>query len=640
MYRFFILLLCLAHLGDSLMAQPSDSYNTALWKKFDTPPGADPNVPDSLGGAGFEKIAAQMGFVTYSPKPAELKYFGDPRAKVGGAIRFTTYNFPQTFRPEGQGSNSIINQDIKGMVYETLLSTHPVTQEYIPSLASHWKISEDKRFFTFRIDPNARFSDGKRVTAEDVVASWNLLMDETLLEPSNQLVYGAFDKPVVLSTYLVQIHCKKRGFRHFLYLTTALYVQPAHEIASLSGREYLNTYKKTMPAGSGEYILLQKDIQEMKGYVLTRRNDYWAKDYATNKYVGNFDSIAYSVVRDNLLLEYEMLKGGQSDVFRFNMLTTEKWVKDSKYEALSKGWMRRCRIFNNAPMGTQGYAFNMRKEPFNDIRVRKAFAYLFPRKQIIEQQLYNEYIPFNSHYPNTVYANPTNEQWEFSPEKANKLLDEAGWKVRNSAGIRTKKGEDFSIVCPLQTNLLPYLKPYIEQLKKAGIELQIDSMNWQEMLRRIDSRDFTIAHVSYGGLLTPNPETSLLSTLAAQDYNNNIHGVTNLRIDALCSEYNNEYDLGRRIAIIREIDKLCDSLCFDIMSWNPKGIRLAFWDKFGVPEFGLPRFAQLSYVYSNIATTWWYDEAKAKRLAKAVKEKKSLGNSGDIEEIRFWDKFK
>ncbi|MFN9959107.1 MAG: ABC transporter substrate-binding protein, partial [bacterium] len=92
--------------------------------------------------------------------------------------------FPTTFRPEGQNSSLVVNTEIKGYIYETLLTSHPVTREYIPSLATHWKVSADKKTFTFRIDPNARWSDGKPVVAADVVASWKLMVDEGILEPA------------------------------------------------------------------------------------------------------------------------------------------------------------------------------------------------------------------------------------------------------------------------------------------------------------------------------------------------------------------------------------------------------------------------------------------------------------------------
>ncbi|MBL7999444.1 MAG: hypothetical protein JNL32_12510, partial [Candidatus Kapabacteria bacterium] len=106
----------------------SNSANTKLWKKYETPPGADPSVADTAGGAGFEKIAEKMGFVTYSPKEDELKYFGDSRAKTGGEIRILSNQFPATFRPEGQNSSSVYNQEVKGTVYEGLLSTHPLSR--------------------------------------------------------------------------------------------------------------------------------------------------------------------------------------------------------------------------------------------------------------------------------------------------------------------------------------------------------------------------------------------------------------------------------------------------------------------------------------------------------------------------------
>ncbi|MFM8180179.1 MAG: ABC transporter substrate-binding protein, partial [Candidatus Kapaibacterium sp.] len=238
---------------------PSNSNNTKLWHKYDTPPGADASVPDSLGGDGFEKIAEKMGFTTYVPKDDELKYFGDPRAVKGGEFRIISDQFPATFRPEGQNSTTVYNNDVKSVVYETLLGEHPVTRQWLPALASHWKISDDKLTFTYRINPKARFSDGKPVTSADVVASYKLMMDETILEPSSQLVYSKFETPVAVSTYIVQVKAKSLNFRNFLYFSGALLVQPAHEIGMLTGREYLEKYNQVMPAGSGPYILLTQD---------------------------------------------------------------------------------------------------------------------------------------------------------------------------------------------------------------------------------------------------------------------------------------------------------------------------------------------------------------------------------------------
>ncbi len=619
---------------------PSNSNNFSLWHKVDTPPGADASVPDSLGGNGFEKVAEKMGFLTYVPKQEEMKYFGDPRAVKGGEFRIVADQFPATFRPEGQNSSSVYNQDVKSLVYETLLGEHPVTREWVPSLASHWKISEDKMTFTFRLNPNARFSDGMPVTSADVIASFKLMMDETILEPSAQVVYSKFEEPVALSKYIVQVKTKSLNFRNLLYFAGSLLIQPAHEIGKLTGREYLEKYNYKMPAGSGSYILLEQDIKDGVQYVLTRRADYWDKDNPMSKYTGNFDRLVYEIVRDNPTLQYEKFKNGEGDAFRFSMATTEKWIKDVNYEALQHGWIKRMRVFNSAPMGTAGYAFNMRKEPWNDIRVRLAFSHLVPRKQIIEKLLYNEYEPFDSEYPNSVYENPNLEKIDYNPELANKLLDEAGWTSRNSDGIRTKNGKLLRIELAITKPIERFVTPTQQELRKAGIDMQIKFEDWPTTIKNIDARNFEVFHFGYGGLQPPNPETSLKSSLADKTNNNNIQGVKNARIDELLDAYDRAFEVKDQIKIIREIDSITYSMHFNMMEWNPKGIRFAYWDKFGMPEYVAPRYMQLSYMYRYIAMTWWYDPEKVAAIEEAKAKKADVPGPKDIQENRFWKTLK
>ncbi len=618
---------------------PSNSKNFSLWHKVDTPAGADPSVADSLGGNGFEKIADKMGFVTYVPKDDELKYFGDSRAVKGGEFRIVSEQFPATFRPEGQNSTSVYNQDVKAIVYETLLGTHPLTNEYMPSLASHWKISEDKMTFTFRINPNARFSDGNPVTSEDVIASYKLQMDETILEPSAQLVYSKFEMPVAISKYIVQVRTKTLNFRNLLYFSGML-IQSSKEIGKLTGKEYLEKYNQVMPVGSGPYILLTQDIKDGVQYIMTRRDDYWAKDDPVNKYAGNFDRIVYEVVRDNPTLQYEKFKNGEGDCFRFNMATTEKWIKDTEYDAIKHGWVKRMRVFNEAPMGTAGYAFNMRKEPWNDIKVRVAFAHLVPRKQIIEKLLYNEYEPYDTEYPNSVYECPSNEKIEYDPALANKLLDEAGWSQRNAQGIRVKNGKALSFELAITKPVERFVTPTQQELRKAGIDMQLKFEDWPTTIKNIDARNFEVFYFGYGGLVIPNPETSMKSSLADKSDNNNIQGIKNERVDQLCDAYDKAFDVKEQIKIIREIDSIAASIHYNVQQWNPRGIRFAYWDKFGMPEFVAPRLTQLSYLYRTLAMTWWYDPEKAAAIDAAKAAKKDVDGPKTIQENRFWKEHK
>lgn len=614
------------------------SYNTKLWKKFDNiPPGADASVPDSLGGAGFEKLADKMGFVTFTPKEDELKYFGDSRAKKGGKITKVISRFPLNFLPFGRNSHLVENSIIEAFVYEPLLNTHPTSGDYVPQVATHWKISPDKMTYTFRIDPNARFSDGTRLTSKDVIATWKLMMDETIQDPSQQLTFGKFEIPKAVSMYILEVKCKELNFRNMLYFANNIFILPEHVIGNLTGAEFIEKCQFSMVPGSGPYILLDKDIKKGQQYSLTRRDDYWAKDYPLSKYSANFDRIQFDVVEDNTNLEYEKFKKGDQDYFLFNSLTTDKWLND-KYESVEKGYIQKRRVFTNAPFGTAGPTFNMRKPPFDDIRVRKAFAYLFNRESMIKNLLFDEYLQTDSHNDNSVFESPDSPKVTYNPELAASLLKEAGWTTKNSEGILLKNGKPFELEFPIPKQVEKFVLFYQKDLRTAGIELKVKIQDGTTLFKNATAHNFTIWWENWSGLLIPNPETSYLSELADKPDNNNVAGFKNPRIDALCKQYDTTFSRKEQIKIIQEIDKIVGETFSDALTWYPKGLRIAFWNKFGMPEYVLPRFTQFGYLDLYLMGSWWYDADKDKALEDAKKAKSSL-QVGEIP-VTFWQNFK
>ena len=158
--------------------------------EFNVAPGADPSVPAAMGGNGFEKIAADSGWQTGSLTPEQFSLVADTNAKKGGSISFALMEFPATFRQYGKDENSQTTRMINSLVYEPLIGTNPLTLEFLPSLASHWKVGADGQTYFFRIDPNARFSDGHPVTTEDVLATYKLAMDSTILSPFTNSFYA------------------------------------------------------------------------------------------------------------------------------------------------------------------------------------------------------------------------------------------------------------------------------------------------------------------------------------------------------------------------------------------------------------------------------------------------------------------
>jgi len=135
----------------------------------DADSGADPSVPAAQGGRGFTGEGWQTN--------TDYDLIGDPRAVKGGVLRQGMMtDFPGTFRYYGPNITEW-NLSLYELAYESLLYLHPTTLEYIPGLATHWQIADDRRTFRFRINPNARWADGMPVTSDDVVATWRLSVD-------------------------------------------------------------------------------------------------------------------------------------------------------------------------------------------------------------------------------------------------------------------------------------------------------------------------------------------------------------------------------------------------------------------------------------------------------------------------------
>ena len=601
--------------GDANKTTNSNSDNLSYVKK-------DLTTTPEEGGYGFGKIAEQLGYETSKIPEDDYKYFGSPKAVKGGHLKHIRSRFPATMRILGQHYNYAENIDIIiPLCYQTLLGMHPVTLEYMSGLATHWKVSEDKMQMWFRIDPDARFSDGEEVTAEDVVASWDIRMDETILMPSTQLVYGKLERPEILSKYIVTVKAKNLNWRNLLYFS-GMSILPEHYLRDLDGTAYLEEYNMKMLPGSGPYIIKDEDIINQESFSLTRLDSWWAKDHKTSKNMYNFDRITISVVKDNEALMYEKFKKGESDFFQVKK--PSMWVDETDFEAVQKGWIQKRRVHSSAPAGTWGYAFNMRKWPFDDKKIRYAFSYLYDREKLNKEILYDEYTIINSLYSGSEYENPNNEKFKFNPQKAVKLLSEAGYKKRNDDGIlvHNKTGKALSFSLDLRKPYEYRVTPMQQILKQYGIDMQIKFIDATTRWKNLMDRNFTIDFQAWGGLIFPNPESSIHSSLADKKNNNNITGFKNERVDELLDLYDVEFDQNRRIEIIREIDGIYSDV--HPAAWGMSRLvpdRLLFWNKFGYPDYMLTKYTG---DYSDILKHWWFDDQQTEKLEQSKQSNSNL----------------
>jgi microcin C transport system substrate-binding protein len=610
-------------------ATPSSNARASLDKSAypvfpDADQGADPAVPAEQGGRGF----TGQGWETTS----DYELIGDPRAVKGGVIREYLSDFPGTLRIDGPESNTVLNSMIQAMAYETLVSLHPTTLDYIPALATHWQVSPDKMTYRFRINPNARWSDGRPVVADDVVATWSLKMDKGLQDPMAALVFGKFEKPVAESKYIVRAKSTVLNWRNFMYFASSMPILPSHVLKDIDGARYVKEYNFKLLPGTGQYRVDEADVVKGKSLTIRRRNDYWAEKHRRNIGTGNFDEVRETVVRDQKLA-FEMFKKGDLDYYYVNI--SREWVEELDFDKVQRGQIQKRKIFNDNPSGTSGLAFNTRKAPLNDIRLRQALAHLFNRDLLIEKLFFKEYMPLNSYYAGGLYENPNNPKMPYDPQKALSLLAEAGWKGRNAQGQLVKDGR------PLTIELLyaskgsePWLTVYQEDLRKVGIGVNLRLVTGETQFQLISERKFDLVNAGWTGLLFPNPETSYHSRLADVNNTNNITGMKDKRIDQLLDVYDKEFDQQKRVAIIREIDGILANHHHYALGWDAPFQRIAFWNRFGAPEGYLTRVGD----YRDITSLWWKDPGKDQQLTESLRDtsvKLAVGPT----EVRYWQDY-
>ena len=577
-------------------------------KQFDTPPGADPSVSAELGGAGFKGD----GWETKT----NYNLLGDSNAVKGGSFVLSVPDFPNTLRTQGKDANTTVNLMMENMIYESLVQQDPVTEEYIPGLATHWKISEDKMKFSFRIDPNARWADGKPVTAEDVVATWKLLVDPGILEAYSNILYGSYEQPVAESKYIVSVKSKQLNWRQFLYFAASMRILPAHYIGNIKGSEYLEKYQFDVIPGSGPYLVQKDDIKKGQSVLIRRRSDYWAEKERYNIGLNNFDEVKFEVVSDESLA-FEKFKKGDLDLYNVNR--AQWWAERFDFDEAKRGLVLKSRIFNENPNGIQGLVFNMRKPPFDDIRLRKAITYLWDRDKFNEKLFYKAYSPIYSYFPGSVYENPNDPKISFNLDSAKALLSAAGWTEKNSDGYLVKNGKVFELELPFDggPGQERYLTVFQEDLKKAGVKLNLKQIDGATRFKLGNERNFTILITAWTGLRVPNPESSLKSNTADQPNTTNWPGIKDKRIDELCDTYNVTFDKKERVKIVREIDSIACSYFGYGFGWYGPYQRIAYHNKFGYPKWELPRTAD----FLSIPVMWYYDPEKAAEYDAAMVDK-------------------
>jgi microcin C transport system substrate-binding protein len=600
----------------------NDSTKPVSIKQFNIPPGADPGVLPEQGGMGFDG----KGWLTNDKN----SIINNKNAVKGGKFVFSVSNIPPTIRIFGKDSNFELNSIISNLTHESLLNVDEADNSFRPGLATHWKVADDSLTFTFRINPDSRWADGMPVTSEDFIATCGLLSDSTIMQPFINEFINTFEKPVVLSKYIFSIKSKIKTWRQLYYIAT-LSVLPGHILRNLTGRDYLEKYQSKYLIGSGAYLITDNDLKKGESITLKRRSDYWGENEKYNKGKYNFNEISF-IKSGNDLLEFEKFKKGEIDLYRIKDPASSESKFD--FDIANRNLIIRKKIYNNAPLGQSGLTFNTKEYPFDDIRIRKAFIHLFNRKFINEKLFGNAYSLYNSFFPNSEYSNPGNPVIGHNSDSAIALLNEAGWQF-NKKGVLEKNGKTLEVSIPFLKPMDRYLTIYQEELKKAGITLNLKETDLPTLFTLGNEKTFSIIPIKWNGLIFPNPESNLSSVSANQKNTTNWAGISDPRIDSLCKLYDAAFNKTEQIKIIREIDGIAYSYLSLIDGFYKDYEMIAYQNKFGYPEGILGNFSNLSFIFSY----WYIDTDKNEKYNKALSDKNIVLPKEDIVND-YWKKIK
>ena len=530
-------------------------------------------------------------------------------ARPCGAITLWGSAMPKSFNM-WEDYNSF-SAELMGMMFEPLVSLHSTEDREVGILADSWNVSEDGKTFTFHVDPRAKWSDGKSVTAEDVQFYYDVIMDEKNLTPIFKVGLSRFDRPEVVDSLTVKMTAKESHWGNF-WEAAGMLAFPKHVWA---GKDF-NQIRYEFPVVSGPYKI--KTFREDRYVELQRRVDWWGfkKNWNRGKY--NFEKIRYRFMNDQTKA-LEAFK--KQDINAYAIYTSSIWMKQTDFDAIQKGWAVKQRVFNKEPIGFQGMAINLRKPQFQDVRVRRALNMLLNREAMNEKYMYNQYFLLNSYYPDLWEGNqnPTTPLYKFNPDSARALFAEAGYKV-NAQGVLEKDGKPFAINFITSQEDLRHLTLFQEDLKKVGVVATIEQMSQSTLRKRLDDADFDLYWVNWGAGRLRDPEASWISTTALQKGTNNLAGVQDKVVDSLINLQKTEFDLAKRNEILKALDNRLAEIVPYVLMWQCDHHRILYWNRYGTPEKVFDRFNR----EDAIPVYWWLDPTKSAALDKAMKAGESL----------------
>jgi microcin C transport system substrate-binding protein len=585
--------------------------------------------------------------------PPDFPYFPyvDPDAPKGGEVTLAsigTYDSfnpfilrgtatggmvsPWVVMPGGSGSGSSV-----GHVWESLLtsSADEMASGY-GHLAQTIELPADKMWVAFELRPEAKFSDGTPVTAEDVAWTYRTLLEKG--RPSFRIQMADVKDVVVESPRRVVFHFNSNENRELPLILGGLPVMPKH---FFDGRDFTRPLTDP-PIGSGPYRIASFELGRSVTYA--RRPDWWAADLPTGRGTNNFDRVRVEYFRDSTVA-MEAFKAGQIDLRSENI--SKNWATAYDFPAVTRGLVIKKEFIHQLPTGIQGFAMNTRRPVFANPLVRQAMDEVFDFEWENKNLFYGAYKRTNSYFANSPLASsgiPQGDELKLlepyrkdlppalftepfklpvtdasgsnrdQMRRALDLLKQAGWTIQDRKLVN-KDGEQMAFTILLDEPSLerPTL-PYAQLLQKLGIDVKVRTVDPAQYQHLTDDFDFDMLMMIYPeGDLPGNELRDYFTCASAKAQGSfNAPGICQPVVDALVEKVVNAQDREALTTAARALDRVLLWSWYLVPNWHSQDFHIAYWNRFGYPDKPIREGFDFD--------TWWVDPAKVAALAAAKQQ--------------------
>jgi microcin C transport system substrate-binding protein len=541
--------------------------------------------------------------------------FASPDAKRGGEFRTTVPSFPLTLRTIGPDSNDSFRAYLlQGNV--PLVGQHPNTLKFIPALATEWAFDPDGKTVYYRLDRNARWSDGMPVTADDFLFTRDLMRSKYIVAPWYNNYYTNIVVDVVkyddYTIAVVGATPKPREELMYEY-SAAAYPRQFHKL----DEHWVENYNWRIPPVTGPYRISRVEKGQ---FVEFKRVDNWWGDH--NKYFAhryNVDTIRISVIRDtNVAWEY-FLRG---ELDSFLVVQPTLWHEKAQGEPFDKGYIDKIKFYTDSPQPAAGMWLNEDDPLLADRNIRLGLAYSMNVDLMLSTILRGDYERLKQHYDGYWdYTDTSIKPRPFDLAKADEYFNAAGFTKRGPDGIRVRGNDrlSFNVVYATQDHT-PRLVLLREEARKAGVELNLQLQDSSAAFKQVLEKKHQIAWMAWEAGYTPAFWEHYDSVNAHKPQTNNITNTADPELDPLIKQYQDATDRPTRVRLAHEIERKLYELAVFIPMYKVPYTREAYWRWLRLPTWYGTRTSTVLFDPMSEGMgadgLFWIDEArKAETLA-------------------------